>query len=94
MNKVTLRTYAQMNKMSYFQVMKKVRNQEIKTIMLEEDGKEVEYIDLDAEQNKAVEETPSLKVSLEEENATLKQEILRLRAELEKCNKRTVLAKL
>lgn len=94
MKKVTLRAYAQMHKLSYFQVMKMVRSQELKSISVEENGKEVEYIDLDAEENKKVEETPSKKMSLEEENEALKKEILRLKAELEKCHKRTVLAKI
>lgn len=92
MKKVTLRAYAQMHKLSYFQVMKMVRNHEIESITVEENGKEVEYIDLDAEATKKVEETPAPKISLEEENEALKKEILRLKAELEKCNKRTVLA--
>ena len=96
MKKVTLREYAQMHKLSYFNVMKMVRTQKIKSIMIEENGAEVEYIIMDEEQEKKVSdsilETSEKSMTLLEENAVLKKEIDRLKAELEKCNKRTVLA--
>ena len=96
MKKVTLREYAQMHKLSYFNVMKMVRTQKIKSIMIEENGAEVEYIIMDEEQEKKVSdsilETSEKSMTLLEENAVLKKEIVRLKAELEKCNKRTVLA--
>ncbi|CAA6816544.1 MAG: Unknown protein [uncultured Sulfurovum sp.] len=92
MKQVTLRAYAQMYKLSYFKVMKMVRNQELKSISVEENGKEVEYVVIDEVQNKKVEEAPLKPISLKEENKMLKKEVLRLKVELEKCNKRTILA--
>ena len=96
MKKVTLREYAQMHKLSYFNVMKMVRTQKIKTISVEENGKDVEYIVVDEEQEKKISEnileTSEKTMTLVEENKLLKKEILRLKAELEKCHRRTVLA--
>jgi molecular chaperone GrpE (heat shock protein) len=93
---VTLREYAQMHKLSYFNVMKMVRTQKVKTVSVEENGTEVEYIVLEEEQEKKVSENildaSEKNMTLAEENKLLKKEILRLKAELEKCNKRTVLA--
>ena len=96
MKKVTLREYAQMHKLSYFNVMKMVRTQKVKTISVEENGKEVEYVVVDEEQEKEVSEniieTSAKNMTLVEENTLLKKEIERLKAELEKCHRRTVLA--
>ena len=96
MKKVTLREYAQIHKLSYFNVMKMVRTQKIKSITVEEDGTEVEYIVMDEEQEKKVSdnilETSEKSMTLVEENTLLKKEIVRLKAELEKCHRRTVLA--
>ena len=96
MKQVTLREYAQIHKLSYFNVMKMVRTQKIKSIMVEEDGDEVEYIVMDEEQEKKVSdnilETSEKSMTLLEENKLLKKEIDRLKAELEKCHRRTVLA--
>ncbi|CAA6803138.1 MAG: Unknown protein [uncultured Sulfurovum sp.] len=88
---VTLRAYAQMHKLSYFKVMKMVRNQEIKSILIEENGKEVEYVDMEEEKKRVIED-PVKKMTLKDENAALKKEVLRLKVELERCNKRTILA--
>lgn len=96
MKKVTLREYAQMHKLSYFNVMKMVRKQEIKSVTVEENGKEIEYVVIEEEQEKKVSanilETSSKIMTLEEENTLLKKEVQRLKLELEKCNKRTILA--
>ena len=96
MKKVTLREYAQIHKLSYFNVMKMVRTQKIKSITVEEDGTEVEYIVMDEEQEKKVSdnilETSEKSMTLVEENKLLKKEIDRLKAELEKCHRRTLLA--
>ena len=96
MKRVTLREYAQMHKLSYFNVMKMVRTQKVKTISVEENGKEVEYVVVDEEQEKEVSEniieTSAKNMTLVEENTLLKKEIERLKAELEKCHRRTVLA--
>lgn len=96
MKQVSLREYAQLHKLSYFNVMKMVRAQEVKSITIEENGKEVQYVLMEEEQeqnvSKKIEESDAPKMSLAEENASLKKEVLRLKAELEKCNKRMVLA--
>jgi len=96
MQEVTLREYAKMHKLSYFNVMKMVKNGDVKSITKIENEKEVEYVLVDEEQEKKVSaniiETSAKSLTLQEENKLLKKEILRLKEALEKCNKRTVLA--
>jgi len=96
MQEVTLREYAKMHKLSYFNVMKMVKNGNVKSITKIENEKEVEYVLVDEEQEKKVSaniiETSAKSLTLQEENKLLKKEIVRLKEELEKCNKRTVLA--
>ena len=86
MEKITLREYAKQKKLSYFTVMKMVRNGDVKSETVYENGKDVPYIVIDNEVEKDTKQmTP------QEENALLKQEILKLKEALERCNKRTVL---
>ena len=96
MKKLTLREYARVHKLSYFNVMKMVNNGDVKSITEEVDGKEVKYVLVEEEQEKRVSEsiieTSSQKLTLKEENELLKKEIEHLKAELERCNRRTVLA--
>jgi len=96
MEKLTLRAYAQKHKLSFFNVLKMIKSNELKSVMVEENGKEVEYIVLEKETEEKVTQTiaqnASPKMSLEEENKRLKEEIERLKAALEKCNRRTLLA--
>ncbi len=96
MKKLTLREYAKVHKLSYFNVMKMARNGDVKSVIEEVDGKEVQYIVIEEEQEKRVSEniieTTSQKLTLKEENNLLKKEVERLKKELEKCNKRTILA--
>ena len=96
MKKLTLRAYATLHKLSYFNVMKMAKNGDVKSVIEEVDGKEVQYIVVEEEQekriNESIIETSAQKLTLKEENELLKKEIERLKAELEKCNKRTVLA--
>ena len=96
MKKLTLRAYAKLHKLSYFNVMKMAKNGDVKSVIEEVDGKEVQYVVVEEEQEKRVSEniieTSAQKLTLQEENKLLKKEIERLKAELEKCNKRTVLA--
>jgi len=96
MKRVSLRTYAKMHKLSYFNVMKMVKGGDVKSVTEIVDGKEVEFVLVEEEQEKRVSEsiieTTAQKLTLKDENALLKKEIERLKAELEKCNKRTVLA--
>ena len=96
MKEVTLRTYAQMHKLSYFNVMKMVKNGDVKSVTKIEDGKEVQYVLVEEAQEAKVQEqiieSSAKTLTLQEENALLKKEVQRLKAELEKCNRRTVLA--
>jgi hypothetical protein len=92
MEKVTLREYAKRHKLSYFNVMKMVKNGNVKSVI--EDDKE--YILIEEAQEKEIAEVianeNSKPLSLEEENKLLKKEIVALKKALEKCNKRTILA--
>ena len=96
MKKLTLREYARLHKLSYFNVMKMVNNGDVKSVTEEVAGKEVKYVLVEEEQEKMVSEniieSSSQKLTLKEENELLKKEIERLKAELERCNRRTVLA--
>ena len=96
MKKVTLREYAKLHKLSYFNVMKMAKSGDVKSVVEQIDGKEVQFILIEEEQEKRVSEsiieTSVPKLSLKEENALLKKEVERLRKALERCNKRTVLA--
>lgn len=94
MEKMTLRAYGQKHKISFFTVMKMVKTKKLKTITVEENGKEVEYVLVDEENDKAAEALTAVteEMSLEEENKLLKAEVKRLRDALEKCNQRTLLA--
>ena len=96
MKKVTLREYAKLHKLSYFNVMKMAKSGDVKSVVEQIDGKEVQFILVEEEQEKRVSEsiieTSVPKLTLKEENALLKKEVERLRKALEKCNKRTVLA--
>ena len=96
MKKLTLRAYAKLHKLSYFNVMKMAKNGDVKSVIEKVDGKEIQYVVVEEEQEKRVSEniieTSAQKLTLKEENELLKKEIERLKAELEKCNKRTLLA--
>jgi len=91
---MTLRAYGQKHKISFFNVMKMVKTKKLKTITVEESGKEVEYVLVDEENDKVAEALTAVteEMSLEEENKMLKAEVKRLRDALEKCNQRTLLA--
>jgi len=95
MEKVSLREYAKRKKLSYFNVMKMVRNGDLKSETVYENGKDVDYIIMDDEAKKEINEKIAEKdtqqMTLREENALLKQEILKLKEALERCNKRTIL---
>jgi uncharacterized small protein (DUF1192 family) len=96
MKKVSLREYAKLHKLSYFNVMKMVKSGDVKSVTEIIDDKEVQFVLVEEEQEKRVSEniieTSAQKLTLKEENVLLKKEIERLKAELEKCNKRTILA--
>jgi hypothetical protein len=96
MKRVTLREYSKLHKLSYFNVMKMLKGGDVKSEIVNENGKDVAYILIDEliekRVSEAIIETSAQKLSLKDENTLLKKEIERLKLELEKCNKRTVLA--
>ncbi len=96
MKKLTLREYAKLHKLSYFNVMKMVNNGDVKSIVEQINGKEIKYVVIEEEQEKRVSEniieTSAQKLTLKDENELLKKEIERLKKALEDCNKRTILA--
>jgi hypothetical protein len=97
MKRVSLRAYAKLHKLSYFNVMKMVKGGDVKSEIVYENGKDIPYVLIEEEQEKEIHEkiieiTSSTKMTLQEENILLKKEIERLKLELEKCNKRTILA--
>ncbi len=96
MTKVTLRAYAKLHKLSYFNVMKMAKNGDVKSVVEMVDGKEMIYVLIDEAQEKRVSEniieSSAKSLTLSEENKLLKKEIIRLKEELEKCHKRTILA--
>ena len=96
MEKVSLREYAKRHKLSYFNVMKMVKNGDIKSVIETVGSKELEYVLIEEEQEKRVNEsiieTSAKTLTLKDKNMLLKKEIERLKLALEKCNKRTLLA--
>ena len=95
MEKVTLREYAKRHKLSYFNVMKMVKNGDVKSVTETIDNKEIQYILIEEQEKKVNEniiETSAQTLTLKDENILLKKEIERLKLALEKCNKRTLLA--
>ena len=93
MEKVTLREYAKRKKLSYFAVMKLVKNAKVKSETVSENGKDVDYILIDdkEELTNEIAKKDIPKMSCEEENLLLKEEIIKLKEGLERCNKRTIL---
>ena len=80
MDKVTIKTYAVKHKLSIFNVMKMVKNEKLKSVVEEVDGKEVTYVLLD---ETTEEEVKKAIVPLSErESANIKEELKVLRAEL------------
>jgi uncharacterized protein YceH (UPF0502 family) len=88
MNLLTLKEYAIKNKISIFNVMKMVKSQKLKSIIKEENGREVIYIisnDADKSQISISvnnNETKNNEVGLENEILELKDEVSKLRKEL------------
>lgn len=92
MKKVTLREYARLQKISYFQAMKMVNTKKVKSETVEENGKDVYYVLIDEKEEKKTLQTPKKKLTIEEENTLLKEEVKALKEALERCNRRTILA--
>lgn len=94
MQRVPAWIYARQNKMSLFQVIKKINNNELKGEVLEENGKKVQYVLVEEDNSSKRENNDSLNLVNEQNQATkeskresdyedLRQEIKRLRLEIE-----------
>ncbi|PTB88162.1 hypothetical protein C9925_00115 [cyanobacterium G8-9] len=80
MEKITIKAYAVKHKLSIFNVMKMVKSEKLKTIVEEENGKEMTYILLDEVIEKEVKK--SIVPLTERESATIKEELKHLREEI------------
>jgi len=89
MEKVTIKAYAVKNKLSIFNVVKMLKSKKLKTVVEEEDGKEVTYILLDEKIEKEVKKniiasSEKNKSSVEDDIQLLKDEVKYLKQEIEK----------
>jgi len=82
MERVSIKMYAVKHKLSIFNVMKMVKSGKLKTVVEEENAKEVTYILLDDEIETEVENR--IVPLSERENATIKEELQDLRNEIRK----------
>ena len=90
MEKLTIREYATKHKLSSFNVMKMTKSGELKTEVITKDGKETVLIMIEDIMEEKVIQTIEEKHeprSLKVENMLLKKEIVRLKEELQKCQK-------
>lgn len=93
MEKLTLKAYAVKNKLSLFHVMKMVNTQKLNTEVVNENGKDVTYIIVDATSEDESMETPTSIESqkgknLEDEIDLLNREVRLLREEIEALKKK------
>ena len=92
MEKVSLKAYAVKHKLSLFNVMKMVKSGKLKSIIEEEDGREITYVILDEETEKEVKESI---IPIEDEKElniqtmvyALKEEVKALKKEVEMLKK-------
>lgn len=92
MKKVTIKTYAVKHKLSIFNVMKMVKSQKLKSVVEEENGKEVTYILLDDAieeevKNSIVPFNNDKDMTLSEEVNELREEVSKLKNEIEMLKK-------
>lgn len=92
MKKVTIKMYAVKHKLSIFNVMKMVKSQKLKSVVEEENGKEVTYILLDdmieeEVKNSIVPYDHQGDMTLREEVKELKEEVSKLKNEIEMLKK-------
>ncbi len=84
MHRMTIKQYAQRHKISIFQTIKKVRNGELESETVEENGKEVVYILCDdGTEEKRIESSVSTESTLRERVEKLEEEVRMLRRELD-----------
>jgi len=92
MEKVSIKTYAVKHKLSIFNVMKMVKSGKLKTVVEEENAKEITYILLDVNIEEEVKKgiipmTNEKSVSLKDEIHRLTIEVKQLRKEVDSIKK-------
>jgi len=92
MEKISIKAYAIKHKLSIFNVMKMVKSKKLKTIVVNENAKEVTYILLDEQIEEEVKKgilplSNETNVSLEEQVHRLMIEVKQLREELNSIKK-------
>jgi len=99
MERITIKAYAVKHKLSMFNVMKMVKSGQVKSEVLNEEGREVTYILFDEKSEKEIEEQivpidMSMEkkddVALAETVRLLKAEVQALREEVESLKKRII----
>lgn len=99
MKKISVKEYARLNRVSIYQVIKRIQRGELQGVTLEENGVKVNYVVLDEEgessgdRPKEKEEETMLpapenqkeEADLAEEIRRLREEVARLRAVVERC---------
>jgi len=94
MEKVTIKAYAVKHKLSIFNVVKMLKSKKLKTVVEEEDGKEITYIVLDEKiekeiKKKIIPSSEKVKCTIEDEIKLLKAEVKLLKLEIEKLKIKT-----
>ncbi|MCF6244981.1 MAG: hypothetical protein L3J43_08075 [Sulfurovum sp.] len=92
MEKVTIKMYAVKHKLSVFNVIKMVKSKKLKTLVEEEQGKEVTYILIDDETEQEIRKTivsstERKNISVENEMKSLREDVESLKLEIEKLKK-------
>ena len=99
MERITIKAYAVKHKLSMFNVMKMVKSGQVKSEVVNEEGREVTYILFDEKSEKEIEEkivpndmsmAEKNDVSLAEAVRLLKMEVQALREEVESLKKRII----
>jgi len=99
MERITIKAYAVKHKLSMFNVMKMVKSGQVKSEVVNEEGREVTYILFDEKSEKEIEEkivpndmsmAEKNDVSLAEAVRLLKMEVQALREEVEHLKKRII----
>lgn len=93
MKKITIKAYAVKHKLSFFNVMKMIKSNKLKTEIIEENGKEITYVLLDESIEKEIKDGI---VPIEEQEESifkeivyvLQKEVKLLREEIEVLKKR------
>ena len=98
MKKISVKEYARLNRVSIYQVIKKIQRGELQGVTLEENGVKVNYVVLDEEGESSgdrpiekeetmlpVAEERKKEADLAEEIRRLREEVARLRAVVERC---------